>query len=616
MKLHFGILKIIFITIFVLVSFTPSVAKIIKYIGPDGDVLYIEGTHCPAGYLSEQDYLLKDKKQPLETRDKKQLPKTEGKELSSCIELYLAVHKGDIYKVRILIEQGMNPDTRVGGTSVLMEAAHEGHYEIVQLLLEHGADIDAKDVEYGRNSLSWALRGGHVKTVRLLLENGADTNTEDRAAIKSLLKAASNGHSEPIEPTEKKAVVEEEVGKRDKIEDSTISHGKQQNSELSDYFGSVLFALCLFACIGYLIVLRKRQYKRNVSVLSVLKKGKYKVLAIVSALILLFSLVEVMHWRSLVPEFNAKSINSRRISKRENLKKVIEKAKQGMRSNEQYMAQFLRAVSSNESLIVQASNNYSSQESLRHEIARATKSIREIPPLINIYKIKKIPLTDQQKKAKLFYLIGSIFIAVYIIFVIVCLITFRKKLWTEIQKISTHANQDKLKKRSAEIRNVKPKKTERDGVAVTKQATEIDRLKQKLLTCLNLIEKQKQEEFTMDGLSQKTEIGKLIECPDCLKPVSRRAVACPNCGCPIKDLDMPGSIVPHFPKSLDDQLINKVPDLNRSTMNCKPKCPHCGSSNFNKITLTNKAGSALLVGVLAIGHVTKTFKCADCGYKW
>ena len=48
----------------------------------------------------------------------------------------------------------------------------------------------------------------------------------------------------------------------------------------------------------------------------------------------------------------------------------------------------------------------------------------------------------------------------------------------------------------------------------------------------------------------------------------------------------------------------------------KPKCPHCGSMNWNKISLKNKVGAGALFGVFAIGHIAKTFKCNNCGYKW
>lgn len=47
-----------------------------------------------------------------------------------------------------------------------------------------------------------------------------------------------------------------------------------------------------------------------------------------------------------------------------------------------------------------------------------------------------------------------------------------------------------------------------------------------------------------------------------------------------------------------------------------PKCPICSSTDIKKISLTNKAASALAFGVLSAGHVSKTYKCNTCGAKF
>lgn len=47
-----------------------------------------------------------------------------------------------------------------------------------------------------------------------------------------------------------------------------------------------------------------------------------------------------------------------------------------------------------------------------------------------------------------------------------------------------------------------------------------------------------------------------------------------------------------------------------------PKCPVCNSTNIDKISLTNKVGSVAMFGVFSVGHVNKTFKCKNCGYKF
>jgi len=47
-----------------------------------------------------------------------------------------------------------------------------------------------------------------------------------------------------------------------------------------------------------------------------------------------------------------------------------------------------------------------------------------------------------------------------------------------------------------------------------------------------------------------------------------------------------------------------------------PKCPTCSSPDVEKISLKNKVGAGLLLGVFALGRISKTFKCNSCGYKW
>lgn len=47
-----------------------------------------------------------------------------------------------------------------------------------------------------------------------------------------------------------------------------------------------------------------------------------------------------------------------------------------------------------------------------------------------------------------------------------------------------------------------------------------------------------------------------------------------------------------------------------------PKCPICNSTKIHKISLTNKAASAITFGIFAAGHVSKTFKCDTCGAKF
>ena len=47
----------------------------------------------------------------------------------------------------------------------------------------------------------------------------------------------------------------------------------------------------------------------------------------------------------------------------------------------------------------------------------------------------------------------------------------------------------------------------------------------------------------------------------------------------------------------------------------KPKCPTCGSSNIEKISVGSKIVGAGLFGIFS-KTARSQFKCNNCGYKW
>lgn len=51
--------------------------------------------------------------------------------------------------------------------------------------------------------------------------------------------------------------------------------------------------------------------------------------------------------------------------------------------------------------------------------------------------------------------------------------------------------------------------------------------------------------------------------------------------------------------------------------NCIPKCPICGSTNVNKISMTTRAVKTAAFGVYgAVDDAGKTYKCENCGSKF
>ncbi len=57
--------------------------------------------------------------------------------------------------------------------NALQAGSHGGNHDIVELLLEKGANVNAQGGQYG-DALQAASEGGHNNIVELLLENGAN----------------------------------------------------------------------------------------------------------------------------------------------------------------------------------------------------------------------------------------------------------------------------------------------------------------------------------------------------------------------------------------------------------------------------------------------------------
>lgn len=88
--------------------------------------------------------------------------------------LHVAASEGNTELVDLLIQYGADIHAKGGalGGSALNEAASDGKKEVLEYLLSRGAEMDVSEPE--RNPLFSAIHGGHVKIAELLISNGID----------------------------------------------------------------------------------------------------------------------------------------------------------------------------------------------------------------------------------------------------------------------------------------------------------------------------------------------------------------------------------------------------------------------------------------------------------
>lgn len=93
--------------------------------------------------------------------------------------LTLAVDAGNTDMVRLLLEAGADANTVLHNKKpILFSAAAVGVLGSVQELVNHGAKVDARDPQFGQSALMIAANEGHADVVNYLLEQGADPNAE------------------------------------------------------------------------------------------------------------------------------------------------------------------------------------------------------------------------------------------------------------------------------------------------------------------------------------------------------------------------------------------------------------------------------------------------------
>jgi ankyrin repeat protein len=118
--------------------------------------------------------------------------------------LHLTAKTGNADAVQLLIDRGADPNAKqVREFTPLMFAASEGHADVIRTLISAGANPAATTVPSARperrpaggmTALLFASRQGHIDAARALIDAGADVDQASAENTSPLLIAVVNGH--------------------------------------------------------------------------------------------------------------------------------------------------------------------------------------------------------------------------------------------------------------------------------------------------------------------------------------------------------------------------------------------------------------------------------------
>lgn len=118
-----------------------------------------------------------------------------------ALALTVAAQRGYTSLVYLLITKGeadINAHSNANGTTALIQSSHFGNYDVVRMLLDHGA-LSEKANKKETTALMRASQEGHVNIVEALLSHNANVNRRNHERMTSLMLASQRGHQDVVQ---------------------------------------------------------------------------------------------------------------------------------------------------------------------------------------------------------------------------------------------------------------------------------------------------------------------------------------------------------------------------------------------------------------------------------
>ncbi len=146
--------------------------------------------------------------------------------------LHLALHQGHNEVIKLFIAKGADAVSKCGscGLSPLATAAANCGREVVNLLIDKGADVNEKGEE-GLTALHTAAENGNNDVAELLIEKGAKVNATYKYKWTPLHIAADNGHQETVELLLSKGAL---INAKDRVGQTPLHKAADGEKELYD----------------------------------------------------------------------------------------------------------------------------------------------------------------------------------------------------------------------------------------------------------------------------------------------------------------------------------------------------------------------------------------------